>query len=186
MTLELETELVIPPVGRLESSTEVLQKKYGRLIRIIQERIKQENVSLERLIAKILTWQYISAEFRSKLIQAKTIDYVFDLIRIYSQWYQIELLDLITDFPALKGSVCLKKLAEYKQQLSTYFESRIEQLSLKDDSETLKLPIDNAWDKKVLQGQHCKKTCKQIALILGKAGRITGHLDGEDLYIAIS
>ena len=40
------------------------------------------------------------------------------------------------------------KLAEYKQQLSAHFESCIKQLWLKDDSQSLKFPIDNVWSKK--------------------------------------
>ena len=170
----------------LESVTEDLLCSYESLIRNIRGCIKLADVSLEQLVAKILGWKHILMNFRLELAQAKTIDCVFELIRTYSKWYQIELLDHIVDFPALNGCPCLKKLTEYKKQLKLYLESRMERLTGKSgNGEVLILLTDKSWDKRMFQGQHCKKTCKQIALALGKEGRITGHLNGEHLHIEV-
>lgn len=170
-----------------ESKTEDILCEYERLVLVIRNCIKEVNIPLVVLITKASKWRHISKDFNLELSQAKTIDCVFDLIRIYVQWYQTELLDLIVDFPSLKESVCLKRLSEYKEQLKIYFESRVQHSTDKSsNSQMLTLPIDDAWDKKPLYGQLCKKTCKQIALVLGQKGRIIGHLDGKYLHITIS
>ena len=173
-----------------ESKTEDIQCCYESLLIVIQDSIKLRDISVQKLTIKILKWRHISSDFRVDLVKAKTIDCVFDLIRIYSRWYQVELLDHIVDFPALKESACLIKLAEYKEELKTYFKSRMKQFSNRGgiDKTTLILTIDGAWDKQVLQGEHSNKTCKQIMLALGKEGRVTGHgfLDERRLYIDIS
>ena len=183
----VDMDLVASEADILESVTEDLMCSYERLIRSIQDCIKMADISLEKLIAKILKWKYISHDFRFEIAQAKTTDSVFEIIRIFSKWYQIEFLDHIVDFPSLAGFVCLKKLTDYKERLKSYLESRMKQLARKVGSgEEIVLLTDKSWDKRMLQGQHCRKTCKQIALALGKEGRITGHLDGEHLHIAIS
>ena len=134
-----------------------------------------------------MKWKSIPKKFLLELIPAKDVDFIFDLIRIYMRWYQVELLDLIADIPALRESICVKKLVEYKMQLKRYFEIRIEQSTAKaDKSETLILAIDDGWDKRQLLDQQCVKTCKQIASVLEKEGQITGQLHGEHLYITIS
>ena len=173
-----------------ESRTEDVQCSYESLLLVIQDSIKLIDVSVQKLIINILKWRHISSDFIKDLVKAKTIDCVFDLIRICSRWYQVELLDHIVDFPALKESACLQKLAEYKEELKTYFRSRMKQFSNRRgiDKTTLILTIDGAWDKQVLQGEHSNKTCKQIVLALGREGRVIGHgfLDEQRLYIDIS
>ena len=173
-----------------ESQTEDIQCRFESLLTVIQVSIKFPDISVQKLTNKIFRWRHISSDFRVDLVKAKTIDCVFDLIRIYSRWYQIELLECIIDFPALKDSVCLLKVAEYKEELKTYFKSRMKQFPNRGGSDrtTLILTIDGAWDKQVLQGKHSNKTCKQVVLALGKKGRVTGHgfLDEQRLYIDIS
>ncbi len=52
--------------------------------------------------------------------------------------------------------------------------------------ETLALNIDRAWDMHVLDGENCNKTCRKIASILGKSGRISGCYREPWLYIMVS
>ena len=172
----------------LESETEDLQCIFESLIQTFQESFKKLGIPLETLKAQILKWRHISKSFALDIAKAKNIDTVFDHIRTYSRWFQIELFSLITEIPALKETVCLKSFEEYKTKLRRYFEVRIEQPMVKSETEieALILPIDNAWDKRLLVDHHCKKTCKQICMVLGKEGRIGGHLDGGRLYILIS
>ncbi len=50
----------------------------------------------------------------------------------------------------------------------------------------LALNVDRAWDKHVLEGENCQKTCHKIASILGKGGCVLGQYIEPWLYIIIA
>ncbi len=161
--------------------TKRLLRRYDELLSMIEQEIKKLGTPVDVVILHACKDVTMSQEFKEDLARATDITNAFDWIRVYSTWYQSNLLKHL--------SVLLEKpdsTTAYVEELQTYFSHRVKQLPTIKHEEMLLVRTDDAWDSEALQDSYCTTTCKQIAAILKKKGRVSGSLHKPYLYIRIS
>ncbi len=166
--------------------TKRLLGRYDELLSMIEQEIKKLGTPVDVVILYACKDVTMSQEFKEDLARATDITNAFDWIRVYSTWYQSNLLTHLSDVLLEKAVDIPVRVKAYVEELQTYFTYRVKQLPTVKHEEMLLVRTDDAWDSEALQGSDCTTTCKQIAAVLKKEGRVSGSLHKPYLYIRIS
>ena len=164
-------------------NTEQLQCRFDSLVSDMEERCLKEHIPADTITSLISKRGKLPQDFKKDLKQESEIPGVFSIINVYSTFFDVHLLKQIA---TLLGTDIQEEVSKFEGELRANFEIRVRPLPSTNGQEILVLQIDDAWDKEALQGEDGKRSCKQIAAILGKSGRVTGSLHGQLLLISIS
>ena len=165
-------------------STVHLQRRFDKALSKIENAIATTSLGIETIISHLCKDATMSEGFKNDLIQAESLDQVFIWIRVYSTWYQSNLLKL---FSTLLDDMEINQLVDrYEKDLKVYLDERTNYYSASKGEVIILTEIDSAWDTEVLHGEHCVWSCKQIAGVLEKSGRVSGFLHNRLLCIIVS
>ena len=161
--------------------TRQFQCKFDDVLLKIEEEVHRTNLSVQKVIAEASKDVTMTEDFKQRLSNAKDVAKAFNWIRVYSTWYQGNLLSHL-------GNLLCKSdfVQDYVSELRGYFSHRVTPLPPTKEEEMLFVRVDSAWDAEALQGEQCIASCKQIAAILQKQGRVTGTLHKPYLFISVA
>ena len=162
--------------------TQQVQFGFVETILVLQKRCQKRNVSVTEISTIACSGSKMPPEFQMALKYETDIEEAFIIINIHLPWYQV---DLLKQFAAFLGSDIREVVSAYEDKLRAYLNKRAKPLPSIKGEEMLAIRIDDAWDKEALQGEACKRSCKQIAAILGKSGRVRGSLYGQYLLVTV-
>ncbi len=162
------------------SCTRQFQHKFDVVVSMIEEVTKQTGISLHQVIDQACRDATMPTEFKHDILQSKNIADAFNWIRVYSTWYQADLLWSLSHLLTEGGFV-----EDYLSILQKYFKHRAASLPTTKGEEMFFVRIDSAWDAEALRGDQCIASCKQIAAILQKQGQVTGTFHKPYLFISI-
>ncbi len=163
------------------SHTRQFQCKFDIVLSLIEDIIKRKGTSLQKVIAQVCKDVTMSEEFNQDFKTSTDIANAFNWIRVYTTWYQRDLLSYLSHFVDDADFV-----KDYMSDLQKYFKHRVAALPATKEEEMFLVRIDSAWDAEALHGAQCVTSCKQIAAILNKQGRVTGTLHKPYLFISIT
>ena len=165
-------------------STVHLQRRFDEALSEIKKVFIAASLCVAKVTSHLCKDATMSEDFKNDLIQSETLDQVFIWIGVYSTWYQNNLLKLLSS--SLENSEINQLVDRYEKDLKVYFDERTNYYSARKGESIILIEIDSAWDMEVLEGEHCIWSCKQIAGVLEKKGRVSGFLHGRLLCIIIS
>lgn len=169
---KLVADLCLKPTLSDEEHTERLQCEFDNLLSASEECFQHNNTPVEQIVSAIISGSRLSQDFKRDLIHAKNISRVFMLISIHSAWYQLDLLKKMAKLLSSVNPSIQDMVDKYEADIVIYFKKRMKQLCSVKGEEVLIIRLDSAWDKEPFHGDQCKKSCKQIASILGRPGKL--------------
>lgn len=174
----------------LTEDTTHLLSQFDKMVTKFQKYLKEAELE-QSVKGKILVCTSPDNIMES-IENAHNIDEIFLWLSITTNWLDFDLLEQL--FKQLGDAKCKEMLFTYKTDLKQYFHKRAQPVTAiecgannnhlrKNNRETYVFEVDDAWNRELLRGESCVKTCRHIGSILGKCGGIEGCFHDPYLYI---